>query len=275
MRLDISWKLDRDEPFWSIWQSNADSLRLDEDINDGETPVVWDTVQRTVEQYRSFINQQVLDASRQGMPIMIRPDMDNMLVSTPAVVSTSSATQWSGLSTVERYGQAILWIGAGANLISGSDMTIVDDLGRTLLFNTEGPRRRRLHGLVSNGAKAPGSRATQLQAWIAGPADGGTIVYVVLTNLGPDESCRTFCTQMNGTQSVNVPFASLNIAGEWFVRTVLGGGDNGICGFHGCRGRTVNHVGQLSEGQSIMYKLTQCGSGNPIVRAKDDRGKIL
>ncbi len=261
MRLDISWKLDRDEPFWSIWQSNADSLRLDEDINDGETPVVWDTVQRTVEQYRSFINQQVLDASRQGMPIMIRPDMDNMLVSTPAVVSTSSATQWSGLSTVERYGQAILWIGAGANLISGSDMTMVDDLGRTLLFNTEVLDAADFMGSYPMVPKLPGSRATQLQAWIAGPADGGTIVYVVLTNLGPDESCRTFCTQMNGTQSVNVPFASLNIAGEWFVRTVLGGGDNGYADFTDVGVVQSTMSAQLSEGQSIMYKLTQCGSG--------------
>ena len=33
MRLDISWGLNRDEPEWDVWKTNADTLRLDTDIN--------------------------------------------------------------------------------------------------------------------------------------------------------------------------------------------------------------------------------------------------
>lgn len=33
MRLDISWGLNRAEPEWDVWTANADTLRLDTDIN--------------------------------------------------------------------------------------------------------------------------------------------------------------------------------------------------------------------------------------------------
>lgn len=32
-RLDISWGLDHSEPEWDVWKANADTLRLDTDIN--------------------------------------------------------------------------------------------------------------------------------------------------------------------------------------------------------------------------------------------------
>ena len=32
MRLDVSANLDRDSPYWSTWQNNVDSLRLDTDV---------------------------------------------------------------------------------------------------------------------------------------------------------------------------------------------------------------------------------------------------
>lgn len=72
MRLDISWKLDRSDPYWEIWQSSSDSLRVDQDINNSgeDTFVKWQTVLRTLEFYRQFIVEQ-LAASRQGKPIMV------------------------------------------------------------------------------------------------------------------------------------------------------------------------------------------------------------
>ena len=33
MRLDISRKLDRSDPYWGIWKSTSDSLRVHQDIN--------------------------------------------------------------------------------------------------------------------------------------------------------------------------------------------------------------------------------------------------
>ena len=59
MRLDLSWKLSRDAPYWSVWQTSADSLRLDQDVNNSgsKTFVSWATVQRAIENYRIFINQ--------------------------------------------------------------------------------------------------------------------------------------------------------------------------------------------------------------------------
>ncbi|KAF6238547.1 hypothetical protein HO173_003052 [Letharia columbiana] len=36
MPLDISWGLDRDEPEWDVWKTNADTLRLDTVVNNDE-----------------------------------------------------------------------------------------------------------------------------------------------------------------------------------------------------------------------------------------------
>ena len=82
MRLDISWKLSRESPYWQVWKEGADSLRLDQDVNSAGSGhfTQWSTVQRAIENYRIFINQQVLDESRWNQPIMIHPDMDNVYV---------------------------------------------------------------------------------------------------------------------------------------------------------------------------------------------------
>lgn len=104
----------------------------------------------------------------------IHPDMDNTFVGNNASIS--------GLSDVQRYTQAIHWLGAGANLITGSDLTRIDTLGKELLFNEEAistaaftaqfPMQPRNPGTGGNDAK-------QLQAWIAGP-NGSTAVVCVL-----------------------------------------------------------------------------------------------
>ncbi|KAI1410421.1 hypothetical protein F5Y13DRAFT_74030 [Hypoxylon sp. FL1857] len=188
MELDISWRLEKEEPFWDLWQHNADMIRVDRDINCGTDPVTWGPTQRTTEQYRVFINQQALDPTRRNKPIIIRPDMDNLVVAAP-----SKSSSWSGYSTIERYAQTILWTCAGANLMNGCDMTKVNDLSKKLLtdpevldvaaFTADYPM---VPQNPSNNTEPGWPNAFQLQAWIAGPNDAGTAV-VVLSNLGLDE----------------------------------------------------------------------------------------
>ena len=51
MRLGLSWMLDWHEKYWPMWNENADSMRLDEDINNSgkQTLVSFATVQRAIE----------------------------------------------------------------------------------------------------------------------------------------------------------------------------------------------------------------------------------
>ena len=148
------------------------------------TFVSGQTVQRAIEHYRSFINQQTEDSSRQGHGIMIRPDMDSTYIGNPQSLSS--------ISDVQRYSMAIHWIGAGAgaNRVTGSDQTTRDLLGYELMYNEEAmtiadfmsqrlmqPRNPSGWGIAGAGA------SMQLQAWIAGPNEQGTAV-AILANYG-------------------------------------------------------------------------------------------
>ncbi|KAJ7625904.1 family 27 glycoside hydrolase [Roridomyces roridus] len=252
MRLDISWALDRQEPFFDIWKHDADTLRVDQDINAGNNPVVWAVLQRTLEMYRQFITL-TIDPS----PMMIRPDMDSLVVAT-----NTTASNWSAFSTIERYSQLTLWLGAGANLILGSDLTKVDALGRML---TTHPEVLDAAGFTANWPMVPklnSGAPSQLQAWIAGPNSAGTgaEAVVVLSNLGPDLGQGAFGTQLNGTQGVGATLAQLGIgSGKWSVRRVLGGG-NGKTDFTNLG--TVNGPAgvvnaSLVEHETVLLKLTK------------------
>jgi alpha-galactosidase len=126
MRLDISWKLNRNKTFFTIWEHNADSMRTDQDINNSgsDTLVDWATVQRAIDNYRQYITTVTADA---GNALSIYPDIDNLYIGNPA-------TQ-TGVSDVKRETITACWIGAAANLILGSDMTNVDALRRALIAN--------------------------------------------------------------------------------------------------------------------------------------------
>lgn len=265
MRLDLSWKLDRANiNDWHIWQNNADSLRTDQDINNSgqSTLVSFATVQRAIENYRIFINQQEEDSTRQGKPIMIHPDMDNMF--------TGNAQSLTGLTDQQRYTVAIHWVGAGANLITGSDMTKIDTLGQTLLYDTE---FMSMAAFTANypmqpknpfGTTQPGSQAAeQLQAWIAGPDSTNQNAIVVLANYGPDQGQGGFGSSLQGTQFVNVSLGLLGIASgqpnghaSWNVRRVLGGGGQGGPD-HSDLGVTTSYIASnLGPGESALYHLT-------------------
>ncbi|MCJ1444520.1 MAG: hypothetical protein MMC23_005022 [Stictis urceolatum] len=268
IRLDISWKLDRSDPYWGIWQNNADSLRVDQDINNSgkDQLTAWPTVLRTLNFYREFINEQTVP-ERQGIPIMVRPDMDSTYIGNPESIS--------GLTDAQRYTQAIHWIGAGANLITGSDMTRLDDLGTELLYNADAMDAAALTAQYPMQPRNPsgwgtpgGNEAMQLQAWIAGPNDQGEAV-VILANYGPDPcndgNCdTTYGLDWKDVHDVNVTLNDLGIgeaqtngANTWDVKRIWGGGGSGG-NDHADPYTVTEHIEcNLGEGESVLYKLSK------------------
>ena len=258
MRLDISADLELNSSFFPTWQQNADALRTDTDVNNegSDSFVDWKTVQRAIERYRVFITDQIGGATPAGKSIMIRPDMDNTYI--------GNADGVSGIVDTQRYSMAIHWIGAGANLITGSDLTHLDSLGTELLFNSEAmdvaeftseypmqPRNPSCWGTA--GANA----ARQCQAWIAGPSPNGTAV-VVLTNLGPDQGQGGFNTNWGGVHNVSISLTDLGIGGNsWTVRRVWGGGGRGGPDHTDIGVWTDRVESWLDEGESVMYKFTK------------------
>lgn len=247
VRLDLSWRLSRDAPYFERWQNSADSIRLDDDINVSETDHLteWQYVQRAIEAYRVFINQQTENATRQGSGIRVRPDMDSLYV--------GNAQGLSGLSDVQRYSVAVHWIGAGANLITGSDLTTLDGLGKELLFNDEALD---VAAFTAQWPMQPrGPAAAQLQTWVAGPNDAGTAV-VVLANYGPDEGEGGFGTSIDGVQLVSSTLDNLGLGeSSWSVRRVWGGGGSGG-GDHQDLGVVSDELASnLGPNESVLYKL--------------------
>ena len=219
-------------------------------------------MQRAIEAYRVFITQQTLDPTRRTVPITIRPDMDNTYL--------GNSQRPSGLSDVQRYSMAIHWIGAGANLITGSDQTTRDQLGYNLTYDPEAmdiaaftsqypmqPRNPSGWGTLGDSA------SVQLQAWIAGPSADGVAV-VVLANYGPDEGAGGFGLDWDGVHLVTIPLPDLGIgsgmrhgADAWFVRQVWGGGGSGGPD-HTDIGIVTNSIGcKLGPGESVLYKFTK------------------
>ena len=162
MRLDISWKLCRNDTYLDIWRASADAMRIDQDLNNGGsmTFVEWSTVLRTIDNYRQYIALQV----PKNEPLTIYPDMDNLFIANPASVS--------GVTDGQRYTMMNQWLGAGANLILGSDLTNLDDLGITLLTSSAAIAAADFAAKYPIQPRNPGTGQTlaqQLQAWIGGP----------------------------------------------------------------------------------------------------------
>ncbi|KAI9692706.1 MAG: hypothetical protein M1820_009457 [Bogoriella megaspora] len=249
--LSGSWELDRSSvAHLTTWDSSVDSLRTDTDINNADslTLISFSTVQRAIEQYRQFIT-----TTPSTSPIPSRPDMDNLYVGNPSSIT--------GLSDVQRYTVAIHWLGAGANLLTGSDLTTLDTLGETLLgnaklyvgadpiaaFTAQFPMQPR--------GQAGGATAQQVQSWIAGPDDGKTAV-VVLANYGPDEGEGGFGTSLSGIQDIVARFGDLGLeAGTYEIRRVLGGGGSGGGDFEDIGTFSGSFDFRLEEGESALYRF--------------------
>ncbi|KAL2870908.1 glycoside hydrolase family 27 protein [Aspergillus lucknowensis] len=213
MRLDISWKLDRSATSFRIWNANADSMRTDQDLNNynQNTLVAWGTVQRALENYRQWI---VAGLQVFGETLNVRPDLDSLFVGNGESVS--------GVTEAQRQTLMTHWIGAGANLITGSDLTNLDSVGVGLLTNAEALRVADFTARYPMQPRNPGSGdqdPQQLQAWIAGPSVDGEAV-VVLANYGPDQGDGGYGTSLSGEQTVSVSFEDLGMSGEYTVYDV-------------------------------------------------------
>ncbi|GAD96967.1 conserved hypothetical protein [Paecilomyces variotii No. 5] len=241
MRLDISWKLDRSSKYFSIWESNADSMRTDQDINNSgsSTLVSWEVVQRAIENYRQYIVEE-----GPSSPLSIYPDMDNLYV--------GNAESVSGISDAQRQSVMSHWIGASANLIIGSDLTNLDSTGKSILTDADALSIADFTAQYPMQPRNPGtgeSNATQLQAWIAGPAPSGSKeAVVILANYGPDQGQGGFGTSLSGTQNVVATWPDLGLSGSYSVTDVWGKKDLGV--------QSSQVSAQLNEGESVLLKLT-------------------
>jgi alpha-galactosidase len=242
MRLDISWKLERNATYAPIWNSNADSMRTDQDINNSDKSsfVAWATVQRAIENYRQFITVVPVEVSS----LMVHPDLDNLFVGNEASIS--------GVSDLERTTMATHWIGAGANLLTGSDLTNLDTLGKKLLTWpaawVDAAAFTALYPMQPRNPGSGGNLAKQLQSWIAGPNDSGA-AYLVLVNYGPDQGQGGFGTTQTAKQTVTATWQDLGISGNYLVVDVWAGTDKGTV--------STQLSASLDVGESRFFKLTK------------------
>ncbi|KZT58032.1 glycoside hydrolase family 27 protein [Calocera cornea HHB12733] len=243
MRLDVSWKLERNVTYYDVWKHNADSMRVDQDINNmgAETFVSWATVQRAIDNYRQYINLHTQSLE----PLTIYPDLDNLYV--------GNAANISGITDAQRQTMMTFWLGAGANLLIGSDLLQLDEFGKRVLtdrealaiadFTAQYPMQPRNPGTGGNNAQ-------QLQAWIAGPSDATGESVVVVANLGPPLGQSGYEGQkvLTGHEAFELSFESLGIAGTYKVRNIWEHRDLSI--------RNSGLRVLLGEGESELFKLT-------------------
>ncbi|KAI9667392.1 MAG: hypothetical protein M1821_000207 [Bathelium mastoideum] len=253
MRLDISWKLERNHTFFHIWESNADSMRTDQDVNNSgsTTFVAWATIQRAIDNYRDFISRVVSTESDQ--PLAIYPDMDNLYIGNKESIT--------GVSDIQRQTIATHWIGAAANLITGSDLTRLDALGVKLLTDPAGQDVSNFTARYPMQARNPGTGrndSKQLQAWIAGPDDGGDgRAIVVLANYGPDQGQGGFGTYIQGSQAVKATWEDLGLSGVYEVSDIWA---------HKRLGTAHKEVeAVLAEGESRLLSLLPMSNGTNII----------
>lgn len=196
-------------------------MRTDQDINNSDEKVFidWAQVQRAIENYRDFISR-IVDASK--VPVTtIYPDMDNLFVGNEEAVT--------GVSDAMRETIATHWIGAAANLITGSDMTKVDPLGLRLLTHQAAQDAARFTARFPMQPRNPltgRNDSKQLQAWIAGPDESGSNL-VVLANYGPDQGQGGYGSKLEGRQHIQVTWSDLGISGSFNVWNIWTGDDLG------------------------------------------------
>lgn len=129
------------------------------------------------------------------IPLTIYPDMDNLLM--------GNEESLSGLDDLKRKAMFSHWIGAGANLILGSDMTKIDTYGQSLLTNA---LAQEIIGFTAKYPMQPifgndnTGKGEQYQAWVAGPDPDSGVVVVVLANYGTDGDANLFASQPTDDQ---------------------------------------------------------------------------
>lgn len=188
IRLDISWKLSRDEPYYTIWSQNADTMRTDQDLNGSPIgqQTQWSTVQRAIEQYRQYILQV---SNRTTTTILtIYPDMDNLFV--------GNNQSLSGLTDIQRESIMSHWIGAGANLILGSDLNQLDSFGLQLLTNQRAfdlsKNFTNKYPMIPTQGNTNRTHGKQGQIWISQSDYQTNISFILLSNYGNSGNNQLF-----------------------------------------------------------------------------------
>jgi alpha-galactosidase len=186
--------------------NSADTMRTDQDLNGGPgVQTQWSTVQRAIEQYREYI----LQVSARGSTVLtIYPDMDNLFVGNNASLS--------GLTNNQRQTVMSHWIGAGANLIIGSNMTELDDFGLALLTNEQAMEIANNFTVKYPMRPTQGNNNTshgrQGQVWIAGPAGDSDVAVVLVANYGNSGNNNLFDPiPTQGWWSYNFTFSDIGL----------------------------------------------------------------
>lgn len=242
IRLDVSWKLCRNETWLPVWSGLAESMRTDQDLDNygTNTLMAWQVGQRAIENYRQYIGLQ----AQRNVPITIYPDMDALFTVNPEHLA--------GVNDTIRTTVMNHWLGAAANLVIGGDMQQVDALGIKLTtsrqsiaaanFFAQYPMQPRNPGTGSNAAK-------QLQAWIGGPSDNHNEAYVLIVNYGPDQGYGGFGTQLYAAQKVTVSLKDLGISGStWTFTDIWKGNSTKV---------SQSYSAWLTEGESQLLRLSR------------------
>ncbi|KAI5456487.1 glycoside hydrolase superfamily [Mariannaea sp. PMI_226] len=233
MTLSISWKLEHhDKSYFDIWRANADSMRVDQDIQaynkNTHIPFTsWANVVRTLTQYCSWIN----DAVSYYDTIGSHPNLDTMYV--------LNSENLSGLNLDQRKSVFIHWIGASAELNLGDDLNLPTPEGLALLNDQDALSVANFTANYPMQPRNPGSGGNIWQdqnAWIAGPSAAGEFV-TVLANYADT-------------------LISVNVSATW--------NDLGVSGVYSCfdvlgKSTVVADTGlaaSLNGGQSVMYRCT-------------------
>ncbi|KAJ5610292.1 Alpha-galactosidase [Penicillium lagena] len=239
VRLDLSWKLCRNETYLPLWSSFAESMRTDQDIDNygTNTFLAWQVVQRAIENYRQYISLQ----KERNVPITIYPDMDNLFVCNPQNLT--------GVSDTERVTIMNHWLGAGANLVLGCDLRHIDALGTKLLTSSQSVSFANFAAKYPMQPRNPGTGnnlAQQVQAWIGGP-DETSNAYVLLVNYGPDQGSGGFNTSLSGVQEVTISLNDLGISGkQWKFTDVWNSNSSRV---------SSSFTAYLGEGESQLLYL--------------------
>lgn len=240
MRLDISWKLCRNETWLPVWSELADSMRTDQDLDNygTNTLMAWSVGQRAIDNYRQYIGLQ----AQRNVPLTIYPDMDNLF--------TANGETLTGVNDFKRTTIMNHWLGAGANLILGGDLTQIDELGYKLITSKESTTAAAFFARYPMQPRNPGTGnnlARQLQAWIAGPSR--TEAYVLIVNYGPDEGQGGFNTQLVGIQNLTVSLSDLGISGaSWTFTDIWNGNSTKV---------SQSYNVWLDEGESQLLHLSR------------------
>ena len=239
MRLNLSWKLCRNETWLPIWSGLGDSIRTDQDINNYgfNTMLAWSTAQRAIDNYRQYIG---LQGQRDEL-ITTHPDLDNLFTVNPESLT--------GVNDTKRVTVMNHWLGAGANLIIGGDLTQIDSLGSKLVTSSGSIAASNFFAQYPMQPRNPGTGnnlARQLQAWIGGPSPNEA--YVLVVNYGPDEGSGGFGTNLTSTQKVTVSLKDLGIAGKRWMFTDIWQGNHTTV--------SNSYTAYLDEGASQLLHLT-------------------